>query len=66
MLLVVCPNYCTRNALAHAVQQFEFVNSRIIGVVMNRINENGGRYGYRYGKKYYKNSKYSYTSKTEE
>lgn len=66
MLLVVCQNYCTRNDFAHAVEQFEFVNSRIIGVVMNRINENGGRYGYRYGKKYYKNSKYSYTSKNEE
>lgn len=66
MLLVVCQNYCNRNSFAHAVEQFEFVGARILGVVMNRVSEGGRRY-YRYGKRYYKKYyKYGYQTTTEE
>ncbi len=66
ILMVVCQNYCNRSAFAHAVEQFEFVGARILGVVMNRVSE-GGRGYYRYGKRYYKKYyKYGYQTKTEE
>ncbi len=62
ILLVACQNYCNRNAFTHAVDQFEFVGARILGVVMNRVSE-GGRGYYRYGKRYYKKYyKYGYQS----
>ena len=35
MLLVVRQNYCDRIVLADAVRQFAFINSKILGVVMN-------------------------------
>ncbi len=66
VLMVVCQNYCNRGAFVHAVEQFEFVGARILGVVMNRVSE-GGRGYYRYGKRYYKKYyKYGYQAKTEE
>ncbi len=54
VLMVVCQNYCTRNAFARAIEQFEFVDSKILGIVLNRVSENSGGYGYKYGKRYYK------------
>ncbi len=58
ILLVARQNYGNTVALANAVQQFDFVESRILGVVLNAMTERGGRYGYgygyRYGKKYYR------------
>ena len=56
ILLVARQNYGNTMALAHAVQQFEFVESRILGIVLNAMTERTARYGYgyRYGKKYYK------------
>ncbi len=67
VLMVVCQNYCTRGAFSHAVEQFEFVDAHIVGVVMNRVSE-GGRGYYKYGKRYYKRyySHYGYSSKREE
>jgi len=60
MLLVVRRNYCNRNALSHAVQQFDFVGTRILGVIFNCTGEGtgydkyrkGGYWGY-YGKSAY-------------
>lgn len=57
MLLVVRQNYCDRLALNAAVRQFEFIDSRILGVIINCTVENGAGYGgklySRYYKKYY-------------
>ena len=62
MLLVVRQNYCDRNVLADTVQQFDFVNAKILGVVFNCTSDNGGkgyykkyykRYYHKYGKGYY-------------
>lgn len=51
MLLVVRQNYCNRLVLEDTVRQFEFVGSRVLGVVVSYADE--GSNGY-YGKKYYK------------
>ncbi len=61
ILLVVRQDYCNSVALSSAVSQFEFIESRILGVVMNCVNEDAGKYS-RYGRGYY--SKYSKYSKT--
>lgn len=58
MLLVVRQDYCDRNALIATVNQFEFIESKILGVVYNCASESGGRYGSKgyyksYGSRYY-------------
>ena len=53
MLLVVRQNYCNRVALSACVRQFEFVDTRILGVVYNCASESGTGYSKRYYKKYY-------------
>ncbi len=66
ILIVVRQNYCTRSALISAVQQFEFMEARILGIIFNCTVEGEYRYKYkkygRYGKygKYY--GKYKYYS----
>ena len=56
-LLVVRQNYCSRVALREVVRQFDFVDSKILGVVYNCATEDGSGYGKRYyNKKYYKNA----------
>lgn len=68
MLLVVRQSYCNRIALAEAISQFEFVNSKIIGIALNFSNDEVdgyGRYKYaRYGKyrRYYRYRRYGYGS----
>ena len=68
MLLVVRQNYCNRVALADAISQFEFVNTKLIGIALNCSNDDVdgyGRYKYaRYGKyrRYYKYRRYGYGS----
>lgn len=52
-LIVVRENYCDRNALVDSVRQFEYINAKILGVVMNCTGENNGKYGKKYYKKYY-------------
>jgi len=52
ILLVVRQNYCNTSALSNAVNQFEFIESKILGVVMNCVNERTAKYN----KKYYKKS----------
>lgn len=73
LLLVVRLKYCNRLALREAIQQFEFVNTRILGVVLNFNSDKQGvyrkyrykypyayRYGLRYGYRYGK--RYGYHS----
>ena len=50
ILFVVRQNYCDRNALIAALDQFRFVKTRILGVVLNCTTE-GSHY---YGKRYYR------------
>ena len=54
ILLVVRQNACDRNALSDTVQQFKFIDAKILGVVYNCVEETGGK---GYYKKYY-NGKY--------
>lgn len=54
MLLVVRQNYCDRLGLSEAVRQFEFIDTRILGVVFNCTIEHTGKYGKGYYKRYYK------------
>ena len=54
MLLVVRQNYCDRNVLADAVRQFEFIQSKTLGVVFNCTGEYSGNYAKGYYKRYYK------------
>ncbi|MBQ2444919.1 MAG: polysaccharide biosynthesis tyrosine autokinase [Oscillospiraceae bacterium] len=58
MLLVVRQDYCNRNILMSTVSQFEFIDSKILGVIYNFATESGGAYRYRkyyrrYGRRYY-------------
>ena len=61
MLLVVRQNLCNRPALSDAVRQFEFIDTKILGLVFNGANEHTGSYSKGYYKKYYK----SYESSAE-
>ena len=49
ILMVVRQNYCNRSVLSAAMKQFSFVDTRILGIVMNCAKEEGGSYG-----KYYR------------
>lgn len=51
ILLVVRQNVCDRNALSDTVQQFEFIDAKLLGVVYNCVEESGGK---GYYKKYHK------------
>ena len=53
-LLVVRQHYCNRIALRETIRQFEFVGSKILGIVYNFTNENGTGYNKPYYKRYYK------------
>lgn len=70
ILLVVRQDYCDRVVLASAVRQFEFVDSRILGVIMNCTTDNGAGYGKKYSKykKYYHRyrNRYAYASEQTE
>ena len=65
ILFVVRQNYCDRNALGAALDQFRFVETRILGVVLNCTTEDGRRYGKRYYRgyrRYYSRYEGSYVS----
>lgn len=51
-LLVVRENYCDRLALVEAIHQFEYINAKILGVVINGTAERSGKYGKKYYQKY--------------
>lgn len=53
MLIVVRQNYCDRIALNSAIRQFEFVDAKILGVVLNCTTDSGSRYNKKYYRKYY-------------
>lgn len=57
MLLVVRQNHCDRQVLADAVRQFEFVDTRILGVVLNGTSEHTGKYGKKYYYSYERNDR---------
>ena len=54
MLLVVRQNYCNRVVLSEAVRQFSFVDTKILGVILNCAQDHGTKYGKKYYKRYYK------------
>lgn len=54
MLLVVRQNYCDRAAFVEAVQQFAFIDTKILGVVFNCTGEQSGNYRKGYYKYRYK------------
>ena len=55
ILLVSCQDYGTRVALSSAVNQFEFIEAKILGIVLNRASDGKRSYGYRYYyRRYYK------------
>ena len=60
MLLVVRQNYCETIALSEAVRQFEFVDTRILGIIFNCTSEHTGKYNKRYYKRYYRRYGKSY------
>ena len=53
MLMIVRQNYCDRVILSDTVRQFEFINTKILGVVFNCTSEFGGNYGKSNYKRYY-------------
>ena len=53
VLMVVHQNYSSRTAIRNAIQQFEFVNAKILGVVFNCVTDRVGGYRQkRYGNRY--------------
>lgn len=59
VLLVVRHNYCKRAVLKNAIQQFEFVDAKILGSIFNCIGDH--TYGYH---TYKYNDRYAYKSKS--
>lgn len=53
ILLVVRENYCNRLVLADTVHQFEYINAKLLGIVVNCTVESSGKYGKKYYKRYY-------------
>lgn len=66
ILLVARQNHCNRVALSDAIRQFEFIESRILGVAYNCATESSGGYGKKYYKKYYSYSTASKKAQTTE
>ena len=64
ILLVVRQNYCDRTVLADAVQQFAFIQAKILGVVFNCTTE-GSNKGYYKHKYYYRRSYKAYNRAVE-
>ena len=58
MLLVARQDYGNRVAFSAAVRQFEFVDSRILGIVYNCATESSGAYTKKYYNKKYADSAY--------
>lgn len=53
VLLTVRQDYCNRIALDDTIKQFEFVNGRILGLLLTCTTEHGAGYGKSYYKRYY-------------
>ena len=70
-ILVARQNYCNRYAFKDAISQLEFINTKILGVVVNCTASRGNGYGYnykysRYSKYYRRCSGYGYGQKAAE
>lgn len=65
MLLVSRQNYGNRVAFGAAVRQFEFVESKILGIIYNCTTESSGAYGKKYYKKYYNSANNAYQNAAE-
>ena len=65
IVLVVRENYCSRPALSAALHQFEFVGTKILGIVMNDASDTNKGYGKGYYKKYRKYG-YYYRNKNKD
>ncbi|MBR6792916.1 MAG: polysaccharide biosynthesis tyrosine autokinase [Clostridia bacterium] len=63
-LLVVRQDYCDTHALSSTVNQFDFIHTRVLGILMNGVTEPAAGYGKKYYKKYY-NSRYGYSYKSK-
>ncbi len=66
ILLVARQNYCNRLALADTVRQFEFIEARILGIVLNFTQDGGGSYNKSYYRNYRKKYYYSRNSTYED
>ena len=60
VLVVVRQDRCNRVALTSAIRQFEFVDTRILGIVFNCASEESAGYGKKYYKKYGRGYGYGY------
>lgn len=64
VLLVVHQNYSSRTAIRNAIQQFEFVDAKILGIIFNCVSDRIGgyrqkRYGNRYSNYYANQNSYN-------
>ena len=59
VLLTVRQNYCNRIALEDTIRQFEFINGRILGLLLTCASQTSGGYGKSYYKHYYRRYGYS-------
>ena len=60
ILTVVRQNHCDRMSLASAVRQFEFLDTKMLGIVFNCTTDDSIAYGSKYLNRYYKRyGKYS-------
>lgn len=66
MLLVVRQNYCNRKILEDTMQQFEFINCHMLGVVFNCTMDYKSGHGYKQYKKYYGKYESSYMKAAED
>lgn len=67
VLLTVRQDYCNRPALEDTIKQFDFVNGRILGLLMTCAQDHGIGYGKSYYKQYYRRyGKYRYYAKSYE
>ena len=54
MLIVVRQNYCNRLILSDVLRQFEYIESKILGVIFNCTLDGGRKYSKGYYKNYYR------------
>ena len=67
VLLTVRQDYCNRPALEDTIKQFDFVNGRILGLLMTYAQDRGLGYGKSYYKHYYhRYGKYRHYAKSYE
>ena len=72
VVLVVRENHTHQELLKKAIESLEFANAKILGIVLNDINNKlaskykYSKYGYRYTYKYKYNYNYSYSTDENE